>query len=475
MKWSYNTQYLSASKILPRNIEEYNRTVKVFNFKNMLDIAMEVLIANGITNVNILTSDQTMFSSGLMMMDPKTHFQIFVYGIESPFKSAPFSRRKEYSHAIAVVIDNETRSCYMINSLSSHLTKEKTHLQTMLSILPDYQVKVLSASSSSDTDSNAAQNAIANIISFINGDINLETGEGLFQAGQEYGEIASIFAHALATINNKRENEENLLRTFHVKRALIIALGYLSNDSIREEVLSLRLALDEDIRLINREDDAWKQRMLPDFMRDFIEKNPENSVARIIGVNFYDELTADGDIKTIVMNYLTDKLAAFNEHSIAQPVPSSSMDPVAPPASSNTCPKPSFFKPEFPNYVNEARNKYALSQALIIASRSMSDVMKRNLQALYDRLEKEVARDTEIVKEMSTDKVKPLGVVLSDFFQANPDNLSRSLFTHATFNLLQQELETIPSVVEKNKKFVSYFSNLPELQTEESRVPAQAL
>lgn len=466
MKWSYNTQYLSASTMVLSDFDRYNKSFKSFHFQNMLDVALEVLIANGITNVTISTSD--------LMMNQKTRYQIFVYGVEAPFKSVPFSSRKEYSHALAVVLDNETRSCYLINSLASVPIKEKTQLETMLSLLPDYQVKMLTSTSSLDADINAAQNTIANIISLINGDINLETGEGVFEAGQDYSEIANIFAHALATINKKISNEDELIRTFRVKKALITALYNFSNMSIHQEVDSLCVAINEDIKLINREQDAWKQRMLPDFMRDFIEKNPENSVARMIGVNFYDELPGDGDIKTIVTNHLTNKFTGCNEQPVEQPMPSSSMDPVTPAASSSTRSKPSFFSPEFPNHVNEAKNKYALSKALIIASRSMSSAMKHSLQAFYEILEKEIKRDTDILRDNPKAKVKPLGVFLSDFFQANPDNQSSTLFTHEAFSLLQKELQNIPSLVEKNKMFENYFNNLPELQMEESTEPGRA-
>lgn len=461
------------SEISPADIEQYKTMLSRFDFKLMLDIAMEVLIANGITNVNILTFDQNLLLSSLIMMDQNIRFHMFVYGIESPFKSQPYSRRKEYSHSLALIIDNKTRSCYLVNSMASHCDTEKTHLETALSILPGYQVKVLRGTNSLETDIDSGQHTIANIISLIHGDINLETGEGLFQAGQERTDIAGIFTHAMATVNKKHAREEELVRTFHVKKALIIALGKLTVELIPHEVHSLRIALEEDIRLINREDDSWKQQMFPDFMRHFIEKNPENSVARIVGVNFYDELPTVGTIQTLVMNHLGNKFTGLLAQSIAGP--SSSMDPLVSPACSSTRPKLSFFSPELPNYINEAKNIHALTKALIIAARTMSFAMKQNIQALYEALNEEVERDTELLRANPENKVKTLGVVLSDFFQANPDNLSSTLFTQESFASLQKELGNLPSLVEKQSKFVTWFSTRPELEIEESIEPGQSL
>lgn len=325
MPWTYP----SFSSLQPAEkraiVSRYEREFRDFDNDIIVNSALEVLRANGITDVNAIQVGPERvgeaFDLWLQLVDKVSNDKRYT------ILSLPtFGGR----HSIAVVIDTQNRECHVIDSLNQFYSEARGQIQTAIDygVLDGYRVIAPSSSVVQQNDSwSCGIHSAANMVGIITGDINLKTNAGISpRDATKVTELLGIFSKAYAEISVKRANElDNPRLNARQKRTVRYALEAIVDSGldgkIKSDIGDLIEALSVEMDPLQGITDAElrQQRPFAAFLNEFSEKKPGNTLVSLLNTADFAQnlpVTMQDNIEvktTLIQDYLVMQLLARQE------------------------------------------------------------------------------------------------------------------------------------------------------------------
>ena len=329
-------------------IRNYEQKFRDFDNDIIVNSALEVLRANGQTNINAIQvgpdragEDFGLFAQLVDKIPQDKRYTIF---------SLPTWQGR---HSVAVVIDTQNREVHVIDSLNQVYPEATEQIQTAIDyeILSGYRIVKPASPVTQQSDSwSCGIHSAANIVGIITGDIDLKTNKGLgSRSDAEVQNLLGIFSKAYEEISVQRRNNLNDPRlNVRQKRTLRYGLQGLDTTTfspqIQNDIRTLIDALVAEIPQGMTEAELRQQRSFNDFAQEFTQKNPGNVLNALLSTPDFiailpaniEEIAAEKEI--MITLYLSEQL-----HNLQNaPAVASSSTPVIASSSTPVVAEPSF-------------------------------------------------------------------------------------------------------------------------------------
>ncbi|MBL7480384.1 hypothetical protein [Legionella bononiensis] len=323
-------------------IRNYERKFRDFDNDIIIYSALEVLRANGHTNVNAIKvgPDRAGDEFNLYMQ--------LIGKIPQDKRYTIFSLPTlQGSHSVAVVIDTQNREVHVIDSLNQVYPEATGQIQTAIDeeILDGYRIVRPASPVTQQSDGwSCGIHSAANIVGIITGDIDLKTNKGLGpRSNAEVQNLLGIFSKAYGESSVQRQNNLNNPRlNVRQKRTLRYGLQGLDtstlNPQIQNDIRTLIDALLVEFPQGMTEAELMQQRSFKDFAQEFTQSNPGNVLNSLLSTPEFiailpANLEENAEEKEVVITlYLSEQLHNLqNAPAVASsstPVVASSSAPV---------------------------------------------------------------------------------------------------------------------------------------------------
>jgi hypothetical protein len=297
MPWTYSPFSSLDHAEQQRIASSYEQKFRDFDNDIIVNSALEVLEANGITDVHAV------------QVGPERAGESFDLFSQLIGKVADDKRYTILSlptfggrHSVGVVIDTENHECQVIDSLNQFYGEAVDQVQTAIDmgVLDGYKVITPSSSVVQQSDSwSCGIHSAANMVGIITGDINLKDNASISQRNAtEVSNLLGIFSKAYADISVKRANElDNPRLNARQKKAVRFALeaidasGY--DGTVDSDIKALIAALRVELPSGLTDAELLQQRSFTAFLNEFGEKNPNNALVPLLtSTDFAENLPA---------------------------------------------------------------------------------------------------------------------------------------------------------------------------------------
>ncbi|KTD46272.1 hypothetical protein [Legionella quateirensis] len=301
-------------------ISNYEQKFRDFDNDIIINSALEVLHANGRTNVNAIQvgpdragEDFDLFAQLIGKIPEDKRYTIF---------SLPTWQGR---HSVAVVIDTQNSECHVIDSLNRVYPEAIGQIQTAIEIgiLEGYSIVRPSSSVTQQSDTwSCGIHSAANIVGIITGDIDLKTNKGISpRSDADVRNLLGIFSKAYAEISVQREHNLNdpRLNARH-KKALRSALEAIDSSNfgpkVQSDIQTLIEAVLIDLPKGVTDDQLMQQRPFTVFLTEFSERNPGNALVPVLNsADFASYLPASlqgnyEDNALLIQLYIAEQLMA---------------------------------------------------------------------------------------------------------------------------------------------------------------------